>query len=270
MGLFFGIDRLFDLLNSSVERRMAVLERDVDLGGREVRKVVLCELLERDNHSLAVALGDRLPVCAVLCGAASRVGQQRSERLRKSEPHADNDISKAVVYLGKSEGGVEGGLAERQPDKHAHKEQIADVEDLTLEHVLVESVSHLVREDGADLVLGHSVQQIIKKHDGLQLAKAGEIGVELGGAAGGVHDLDGLDLVAVLGEQGEELVLQFAVLKRREFVAKTAEYRVEEGNEHSYRENDEREEEYYPISRKSVKKRHKAAERERQHELKQK
>ena len=79
------------------------------------------------------------------------------------------------------------------------------------------------------------------------LPEAREVGVGLGGPAGGVHDLDGPDLVPVLLQQGGDALLQFPVLEGRELVEDPAEEGKEEGDEQQKQGGKRREGQDQPV-----------------------
>ena len=116
----------------------------------------------------------------------------------------------------------------------------------------MQTVSQFVGEDGADFLRGHSVDQIVVQYDGLQLAEAGEISIELRGAARGIHHLNGFHLIAVLVEQCHEIILQLTVFQRDEFIANPAENGIQERNcqrKDKYRGGEQRD---HPVPQRSV------------------
>ena len=115
------------------------------------------------------------------------------------------------------------GHTDGEESDGSHQRHIDEAESLALRNVLVKTVTELVRENCTDLVGRHSVYKVIVKNDGLHLAKARKISVELCCAARCVHYLNSLDLVAVLGQKGFKAVSELALFERNEFVANAAE-----------------------------------------------
>ena len=260
---------LFDRRDPFAERRMAVFKNDVDLGGREVREVFACKLFERGDHCGTVALGNRLSVRAVFGEAAVGVHDDRGQRHNNAEHYAHNYVSEAVVDISKSERGVKLGKAYRNARGSADDEHIEEIEDLTLEYVLVKTVTELVREDGAYFIGRHSVYKIVEKDDRFHLAEAREVCVELCRAARCVHNLDRLDLVAVLGQKIHKVILELTLLQRRKFISYAAEDRVEERYEEAEREHRTGENRDHPDAEQIIGKADQFYKEERQHESEQ-
>ena len=87
-------------------------------------------------------------------------------------------------------------------------------------------MSQLMGKHSADLIGGHGIDKVIIQHNGLQLAEARKVSIQLGCAAGSVHDLNGFHLVAMLGQQTHQLFLQFALFQGNELIADAAENRI--------------------------------------------
>lgn len=231
---------------------MGVFQHHVDAGGSEVRKVFACQLFERGDHGRTVALGHRLLICTEFRAAAACVGQKADQGIEQAKQHAQNDVRKAEIDVCKAKSGAERGMGDDHPNDHAHQKHVAEIENLPLEHVLMQSVSQLVCKNGANLVGLHGVDQVVVQHDGLHFAKAGKVGVELGGAARGVHDLDCLYLVAVLGQKLHESVLELTVLQGREFVADAAEDGVHERDKQRKEQHADREDQNHPVAKEAA------------------
>ena len=226
---------------------MAVFENDVDPRGRKMREVFTRKLLQRVDHRFAVALLHRLAVGAEFGVAAVGIHQHARKGLNQTDKRACKDVRKAVVDLREAEGRVERGIAHRKPNRRREQEQVADVHDLHFQHVLVETVAKLVREDRADLVGGHRIDEVIVQHDGFHLTEAGKIRVQLGGSSRRVHYLDRLDLIAVRFKERQEASLQLPVLERNELVRHAAEYGIEERDRQRDEEDHARKEENHRV-----------------------
>ena len=134
---------------------MAIFKQNVDLGGSEMREIVLCQLFECADHCLAIALLNSLTVSGILVGAAERIDNEIDRGLKHTDRGTRKDIGEAVVNSLKSEIGIYFGSDNREPDRCCEDKKISDIQELHLQNVLVDSVSQLVSEDSADLVGGH-------------------------------------------------------------------------------------------------------------------
>ena len=96
--LFHSPHTSLNVLYSSVEGRMAVFKYYVDKGWGKMSEVISRHLLEGGDHSLAVALDNRLAVGPILCSAASCVNNEADNRLKNRKTNAEKYVGKAVIY----------------------------------------------------------------------------------------------------------------------------------------------------------------------------
>ncbi len=217
-----------------------------------MREIFTCKFFERGDHGFAVAFADCLTVCAIFRRAAVRVHNDRHKGLNDSESRAHKQVNKSVVDALEAEGGVQLGHTDGEESNGSHQRHIDEAESLALRNVLVKTVTELVRENCTDLVGRHSVYEVIVKDDGLHFAKSREISVELCCAAGSVHYLNSLDLVAMLGQKGFKAVSELAFFERNEFVADAAENGVKEGNDEREAEHCARKDRDHPDADEAV------------------
>ena len=80
---------------------------------------------------------------------------------------ADKYVGKAVIYLAEAECLVDRAFANCEPGCNRHKKEVADIDYLKLQHVLMKTVAKLVGKYRSNLVGGHGVYQVVKENDSL-------------------------------------------------------------------------------------------------------
>ena len=209
--------------------RMAVLQHHIEPGGCQMGKIAPGKFLEAGDQGRAVAFPDSLPVCPVFAAAAVGVGGQAHQGQGQIQADTHQNIGKAEIHIFKAKGGMKTYEIDGQPCYHTQHQVGEEAENALLQGVLIQAVTQLMGKDGADLVGGHGIDQIVKQDDGLGFAEAGEIGIGLGGAAGGIHDLNGPHTIAVSSQQLHEPVFQLALFQRHKLIADAAQEGVQEG-----------------------------------------
>ena len=130
-------------------------------------KILLGKLFKRRYHGVTVAFLYCLTVSPEFRMAAVGIHYHAGQRLCKPKSDGCQHKAKAVIDTAKAKGFMKLGMPNCQPNHQGHQQKIAEIHDLLLQYILVQTVTQLVGKYCADLLRGHCVDQVVIQNDGL-------------------------------------------------------------------------------------------------------